>query len=211
MVRHIQYNRIAGQSLERLAALSDGVFAVAMTLLVLDLRTPATALVHSEADLIRALIRLAPSFGVYFLSFLTLGIFWVGQQTQFNQLRQSDRNMSWIHIGFLCAVTLVPFSTALVASFITLRTALLIYWFNILLLGVILYASWHYALCGELLRDDLPPETDVWMKRRIVIAQLLYAFGAALCYFSPYWSLGFIVLVQLNYAIAPRLGVLQKL
>jgi len=211
MVRHVHYNRIAGENLERLAAISDGVFAVAMTLLVFDLRTPPTSLIHSEADLIRALIRLAPNFGVYFLSFLTLGIFWVGQQTQFNQLSQSDRNMSWIHIGFLCAVTLVPFSTGLVANFITLRVALLIYWTNILLLGSILYASWHYALCGKLLRDDVPPDTDRWMKRRIIVAQLLYAFGAALCYFNTYWSLGFIVLVQLNYAIAPRLGILAKI
>jgi len=211
MALHVQYNRIAGQNLERLAALSDGVFAVAMTLLVLDLRTPAASLVHGERDLIHALIRLAPSFGVYFLSFMTLGIFWVGQQTQFNQLRESDRNMTWIHIGFMCAVTLLPFSTALVASFITLRVALVIYWLNIALLGAILYASWHYALCGALLRDDLPPETDKSMKRRIVIAQALYAFGAALCIFSPYWSLGFIVLVQLNYAIAPRVGFLAKI
>jgi len=211
MVRHVQYNRIAGESLERLAALSDGVFAVAMTLLVFDLHSPTIGTIHSDADLLHALARIVPNCAVYFLSFLTLGIFWVGQQTQFNQLQHSDRNMTWIHIGFLCAVTLIPFSTGLVANFITLRTALLVYWLNILLLGSILYASWHYALCGALLRDDVPPETDRWMKRRIIIAQLLYAFGAALCYFSPYWSLGFIVLAQLNYAIAPRIWLLAKI
>jgi len=211
MIKHVHYNQIAGQSLERLAALSDGVFAVAMTLLVLDLRTPAVSLIHGDQDLIHALLGLAPSFAVYFLSFLTLGIFWVGQQTQLEQLRQSDRNMSWIHIGFLCAVTLVPFSTSLVAGFIILRAALIVYWLNILLLGAILFASWHYALCGGLLREDVPAETSAWVKRRIVIAQLLYGFGAALCVFNTYWSLCFIVLVQLNYAIAPRLFGLSKI
>lgn len=85
------YNRIAGQSVERLAALSDGVFAVAMTLLVLDLRAPAAEAIHSEHDLWRALVELSPRLLMYLMSFMTLGIFWVGQQTQLNHLRRSDR------------------------------------------------------------------------------------------------------------------------
>ena len=78
------YNQIAGQSAERLAALSDGVFAVAMTLLVLDLRAPAAEVIHSERDLWHALLPLAPRLLMYMMSFMTLGIFWVGQQTQLN-------------------------------------------------------------------------------------------------------------------------------
>jgi len=82
------YNQTAGQGVERLAALSDGIFAVAMTLLVLDLRAPAAA-VHSERDLWHALIALSPQLIMYMMSFLTLGIFWVGQQTQLNHLSRS--------------------------------------------------------------------------------------------------------------------------
>src|SRR5437879_1473126 len=100
------YNRFAGQSRERLAALSDGIFAVAMTLLVLDLRVPASAPNPTEQDLLNALIQLLPRFLPYFMSFLTLGIFWVGQQTQLNQFAKSDRNLTWIHLGFLLTVVL---------------------------------------------------------------------------------------------------------
>ena len=110
------YNRIAGQSVERLAALSDGVFAVAMTLLVLDLRIPASEVIHSEPDLWRALIALSPRLVMYLMSFLTLGIFWVGQQTQLNHLVRSERSLTWIHIAFLFAVTLTPFSTMLLGE-----------------------------------------------------------------------------------------------
>ena len=78
----ISYDRIAGQSVERLAALSDGIFGVAMTLLLLELHVPAKEFIHSEADLWHALARLAPQLVVYLMSFITLGIFWVGQQTQ---------------------------------------------------------------------------------------------------------------------------------
>src|SRR5579863_7987342 len=99
------YNRIAGQSVERLAALSDGIFAVAMTLLVLDLRVPLANTVHSELGLWRALVAFGPRFLMYLMSFLTLGIFWVGQQTQLNHLARSDRNLTWIHIAFLFAVS----------------------------------------------------------------------------------------------------------
>ncbi|MGB2604483.1 MAG: TMEM175 family protein [Candidatus Sulfotelmatobacter sp.] len=198
------YNRVAGQSVERLAALSDGIFAVAMTLLVLDLRVPATDAVHSEHDLRRALIVLSPRLLVFLMSIMTNGIFWVGQQTQLNHFARADRNLAWIHIAFLCCISLTPFSTALLAEFIHYRTALLVYWSNILLLGLTLFWSWTYATRANLLADDLPPEIHPAVIRRIVIGQLLYALGALLCFFNTYYSIAAIVMVQLNYAIAPR-------
>ena len=201
---HSLYNRVAGQSVERLAALSDGIFAVAMTLLVLDLRVPAAEAVHSERDLWQVLVALAPRLLIFLMSVMTLGIFWVGQQTQLNHFARADRNLAWIHISFLCAVSLTPFSTSLLAEFIHYRTALLVYWFNIFLLGLTLYWSWSYATRARLLSDDLPAEVHPAVVRRIVIAQSLYACGAALCFLNTYYSIAAIVLVQLNYAIAPQ-------
>ncbi len=199
------YNQIAGQSAERLAALSDGIFAVAMTLLVLDLHVPAAEAVHNEHDLWHALVALSPRLVMYMMSFLTLGIFWVGQQTQLNHLSRSDRSLSWIHILFLFTVSITPFSTMLLAEFPAYRLALIAYWLNILLLGSTLYLSWMCAIEKKLVKADLPPEVPVAIKNRIAIGQALYAFGALLCIVSTYWSIAFIVLVQLNYAIAPRL------
>jgi uncharacterized membrane protein len=207
---HNRYNFIAGQSIERLAAISDGVFAVAMTLLVLDLHTPAAETIHREADLWKAVVALAPRVLVYLMSFLTLGIFWVGQQTQLNQLERSDRDFTWLHLAFLFAVSLTPFSTSLMAEFITYRVALVLYWANILLLGVILYSAWTYAYRSRLLKAEVTEDVDQAVRRRIVIAQLLYAFGAALCVINNYWALGFILLMQLNYAIAPRSRFLSR-
>jgi len=200
------YNRIAGTSVERLAALSDGIFGVAMTLLLLDLHTPAKELIHSEADLWRALGNLSPLLLVYLMSFVTLGIFWVGQQTQLNHLERSDRHLTWIHLAFLFLVTLMPFSTRLLADFIDYRAALIAYWLNILLFGIILYAAWGRATRAKLVKDDLPFEVQAAICHRIIIAQALYALGAFLCIFSTYLSIGFIILIQLNYAIAPRFG-----
>jgi uncharacterized membrane protein len=201
---HSLYNRVAGQNVERLAALSDGFFAVAMTLLVLDLRVPAAEAIHSEHDLWRALVALAPRLVVFLMSIMTNGIFWVGQQTQLNHFARADRNLAWIHIAFLCAVSVTPFTTSLLAEFIHYRTALLVYWSNIVLLGLTLYWSWSYATRHHLLTDDAPPEIHKAIVRRIVIAQTLYACGAALCFLGTYYAIAAIVLVQVNYAIAPR-------
>ena len=199
------YNQVAGTSVERLAALSDGVFAVAMTLLVLDLRAPEVDKIRSEQDLWVALGALAPKFLMCAMTFLTLGIFWIGQQTQLNHLTRSARSLSAMHLLFLFAVCMTPFSTMLLAGFITFRLAMLVYWVNILLLGVSLYFTWVCAIGLGVVREDIPPAAATAIKRRIVLAQSLYAFGALLCLVNTYVSIAFIVLVQLNYAIAPRL------
>ena len=200
------YNAIQGRSLERLAALSDGIFAVAMTLLVLDIHLPSAESIHSEAGLCRALAALAPQWIAYLMSFLTLGIFWAGQQTQLNHIREGTRDLSWIHLGFLFTITLMPLSTRLLAEFITYRMALVLYWFNILLPGATLFWSWSYVTRHGLVKEDTSAEVHGAICRRVLIAQSLYAFGALLCVVSNYLSIAFIVLVQLNYAIAPRLS-----
>jgi len=205
------YNRIAGESVERLAALSDGIFGVAMTLLLLELHVPARELIHNEADLRGAVLELCPQLLVYLMSFVTLGIFWVGQQTQLNNLTRSDRHLTWMHLAFLFPVTILPFSTRLLAEFITFRTALLAYWFNILLLGALLYFCWGRAIKAGVVRESVSAEFSQAIRRRIIGSQSLYAFGALLCFISTYASIAFIVLVQLNFALAPRIRWLSRI
>jgi uncharacterized membrane protein len=206
-----RYNLIAGRSVERLAALSDGLFAVAMTLLVLDLKVPAGRAIESDQALLAALGELGPRLMIYLMSFLTLGIFWVGQQTQLSHFSRSDRHLTWIHLAFLFTISLMPFSTALMAEFMTLRTALLLYWLNILAFGVLLLTSWRYAKRAGLVQADVSAMINLSVERRIFVAQAPYAFGVALCLFNTYWSIGFMMLVQLNYVVGPRIGVLARI
>jgi len=203
------YNRIQGRNVDRLAALSDGIFAVAMTLLVLDLHLPSAAQVHSERELLAALGALGPQWIAYGMSFLTLGIFWAGQQTQLNHIDQGSRDLTWIHLGFLFTITFMPLSTRLLAEFITYRVALGIYWLNIFAPGAMLYWSWAHATRHNLIKPDTPDEVRGSICRRILIAQSFYAVGAALCFINTWVSIAVIVLVQLNYAIAPRINSRQ--
>jgi TMEM175 potassium channel family protein len=207
----VSYSDIAARGLERIGALSDGVFAIAMTLIVLEIHVPDPGPIHSEQELLSALVALTPRIVTYGLSFLTLGIFWSGQQTQLNHFARGNRDLAWIHLAFLALVALMPFSTSLLAEFITFRLALLLYWANIFGLGVLIYVSWAYASRTGLVKEDTAIGVDRAIRRRILIAQALYAFGAALCLISTYWSIAFIVLVQLNFAIGPRIRALSRL
>ena len=205
------YNQITGQSLERLAALSDGIFAVAMTLLVLDLHVPASEAIHSQGQLWHTLAHASPELISYLLSFMTLGIFWNGQQAQLNAFTRSDRHLSWIHLAFLFAVSLMPFSTRLLAEYIAYRSVLIAYWGNIFLLGLVLFVSWRYATRAGLLQQEITHDRQCAVERRIVVAQGLYAFGALLCLFNTYVSIAFIILVQVNFALAPRIPFLSEI
>lgn len=203
MSRRVTYNQIAGQKAGRIEALSDGVFSIAMTLLVLDLKVPAQNLVHSEEELWRALSKMFPSFLSYFLGFMTLGIFWVGQSTQFSFVKHSKRTYAWIHIFFLAVVSLIPFSVAFLNAHIDYRSAIALYWLNILLAGIGLHISFNYAINHHLTNLHLEENQIIAkaIQKRIIMAQVLYAVGAMLCYFNNYLSIGFILLVQLNYAL----------
>jgi uncharacterized membrane protein len=102
------YNNIAGRDTGRLIAISDAVFGVAMTLLVLEIKVPEVK--GTDKELMMAFLGLLPKFMVYFLSFMTAGIFWMGQSAQFDHIRKSDRNLSWITLLFLLFVAVLPFT-----------------------------------------------------------------------------------------------------
>jgi uncharacterized membrane protein len=205
------YNRLtAGRRLERIAGLSDGVFAIAMTLIVLEIHVPDPGPIHSEQDLWSAFLTLGPRLLTYLLSFLTLGIFWNGQQTQLNLFASADRDLTWLQLAFLATIALMPFSTSLLAEFITYRLALLAYWLNIFAIGLLLYLNWEYATRKRLVTAEATPAISMVIRRRIFVGQSLYAFGALLCFINPLWSIAFIVLAQLNFAIAPKIPILSR-
>jgi uncharacterized membrane protein len=207
------YNSFSGQSLERLTALADGVFAVAMTLLVLDLRVPVSTAVsaHSEHGLAEALLKLGPSFAAYLLSFTLLGTFWLAQHTLLGILGRCDRTLTWIQLGFLFVVTLLPFSAALLAHFVHLRLAVGLYWLNILLLGAGLEWSARHG------RKDLPADAQqarsrlITFRRRILIAQSLYALAALICVISTLASVIALAAVQLYFILSPRLPRIERM
>jgi uncharacterized membrane protein len=204
------YNTVAGKDISRIIAISDGVFGVALTLLVLDIKVPISVTIHSEVELLQSFFMLKEKFLVYFLAFMTGGIFWNGHATQYKHIIKSDRNLSWINLLFLLTVSLLPFSTAFLGDFISYKFSILVYWFNIFLMGAFLYLNWQYAYRRGLVNEETKEIINKAMKKRIITAQLLYFLGALLCFASPLLSISFIIMVQLNYAFGLIDGFRKK-
>ena len=208
------YNRFTGQSIERLTALSDGLFAVAMTLLVLDLRVPVSTAgsVYSDSGLWGALLKLGPSFAAYLLSFTMLGTFWLAQHTLLNILGGCDRTLTWINLGFLFVVSLLPFSAALLAHYVHLRLAVGVYWLNILLLGAGLEWAARYGRTAFVPDDAQQARSRLaTFRRRILLAQSLYGLAALLCLLSTQASVIALAVVQLYFIVSPRLGRIRPM
>ena len=178
---------------------------------MLDFRAPDPADIHSEAELLTALLASSHRLMPWLLSLLTLGIFWVAQQTQLSQLARSNRDLTWLHLVFLSLVTVLPFTTRLLADFFTFRAAFLIYWANIFLLGAAVYVTFAYSERAKLIREDAPPGLLGAFRKRVIIAQSLYAVGALVGLISVPIGLALIILIQLNYAVAPKLPILSRL
>src|SRR5436190_10012389 len=208
----LRYEHLRERSLDRIAGLSDGVFAFAMTLIVFEIRVPDPGPIGSEEQLWSALSALAPRFVTYLLSLLTLGIAWNAQQTHLRYVARADRVFTWISLAFLAIISLIPFSTSLLAEFITFRLALAIYWLNIFLFGTAFFWAATYARSAHLLSEDAPAQLTNVLRRRAIVAQSLYAFGALLAFGSTYLSIAFIVFAQLYYALAlgPRIPLLRR-
>src|SRR5262245_34509039 len=196
------YNFFAGQRLERIEALSDGVFAIAMTLLVLDIKVPVGEF-HSEGELIAAFWPLMPKFLAYLLGFMTLGIFWVGHATQFRFIARADRHLTWMNIFFLMIISIFPFSTAYLSEYIHFKFAVWVYWLNIFLAGVAIFIPWNYACRANLLNEEATSEEAFnAIRNRVIIARTLYFVAALLSFINTYLSVTMTILVQLNYALA---------
>lgn len=120
----------------RLETLTDGIFAIAMTLLVLDLRVP---------DNIHDLARLGPNFFSFIISFLVLGNYWVANHTEFRFIRRSDHKLIWLSIFFNLFISLIPFSASLLGKFSNQKEAVIIYGLNLLLATLVHMAVWIHA------------------------------------------------------------------
>ena len=198
------YNQIAGQNIKRIEAISDGVFAIALTLLVLDIKVPVSWAIHSETDLIHSFASLTSKLLSYFLSFMTLGIFWTAQSAQFHFIDKSDRHLNWFSLFFLLFVSIMPFTTAFLSEHISFKFALGLYWVNIFLMGLFLFINWNYAYKHHFFSISGVERTEVYkiIKTEIITAQILYGIGALLCFINTYLSISVIILIQLNFALA---------
>jgi TMEM175 potassium channel family protein len=190
----------------RLSALTDGIFAIAMTLLVLNLAVPELPAATAAAQLPHALLALWPKLLSYALSFVVVGVYWVGQHNQFHFLRWVDRPFLWLNLLFLLAVCTIPFSAALLGAYMWVPLAVAIYGLNLAAVGAVLYAIWRYATDGHRLVDpNLPPQAIRIAGRRVAIGVVVYLAAVGVAAFDSWVSVAIYVAMPLYYIVPGRI------
>ncbi len=180
----------------RIAALVDGIFAVAMTLLVLDLKLPEGVKLSSDAEVWRQLLELTGRFSTYALSFIVLGTYWVGHHSLFHFVRKVNRVLLWLNLLFLLFITLLPFSTNLLSGHTHLQIPIVVYGINLLLISVISLLQLSYlAHHPELSHDQLAPSWIANVRGRTSIPVVIVVASIAISFYKPnfamsvYWLL----------------------
>ena len=181
-----------GLSKNRIESLTDGIFAVVMTLLVLDISIPQIASSHynvgsvaAETELVKRLFDLWPKILGFGISFIILAIYWMAHHRQFHYIKHLDRTLVWINIVFLMAACLLPFSTSLLAEYREQEISILVYGGNSIIIGSLLYIQWWYVTRNHKLVDEnLDPITKGTSSRRLLFGIIVYmiAIGISFVY-----------------------------
>jgi uncharacterized membrane protein len=168
----------------RVEAFSDGVFAIAATLLILEIGVGA-----AHGDLGRELLRLWPSYLAYATSFLTIGIMWVNHHACFERIGRTDRTFLFVNTLLLMCVSFVPFPTRLVAEFLQRdgeRAAAVVYGCTLTVTGLVFNALWLYAARGRrLIAPGVPQARVDEITRSYPIGPVVYGAGALIALASP--------------------------
>ena len=156
----------------RTVAFSDGVFAIAITLLVLSIDVPT---LHGGEKLDHALSNLSDNFVSYFIGFAVIGLFWVGHHYFFDSLRGFDGRLLWLNLLYLSFIGLLPFSTALLGDFGNDPTALTAYAINVGLAGLADALMLTVALRAHLLEPDTQARGAQLLARDLIAPAVFFA------------------------------------
>jgi uncharacterized membrane protein len=188
---------------DRLLALSDGVFAIALTLLVLELPVP-----EDSHDLAGDLLKRWPSFVAYIVSFVTLGIVWINHHALMDRVERADRGLLELNLLLLLLVAVVPWPTGLIASYLRddeqAGAAAVVYGVTMLLLslsfaGIRGYVQWR----DDLTHPDIRPGLGKAVRRSLV-GPVAYAVGTVLATASPSGAFGVFAAIAVYFAVTGR-------
>jgi uncharacterized membrane protein len=175
-----------GMGKNRIEALTDGIFAVAMTLLVLDIKPPLHLRFETNEALVEHLLLLEHSFVMYAISFVVLAMFWLGHHLQFHFVRHVDRQLLWINLAFLLFAVVVPFSTNLVGDHGHLQLPLVLYAVNLLVLTLLLFLQLRHLGASPHLTDrDLTPGVIAHLHRQLLLFGVVPVVSIAASFYSP--------------------------
>lgn len=191
-------NKHADPSPKRIESLTDGVFAIAMTLLVLNLTVPHITQQHALHELPALLSAQANDLFSYFLSFFLLAVFWIIHHRQFHFIERTDGRHLWLNIFILMFIALIPFTTSLVGLYPSLGYTNLCFSGNMLVLGCLFFLNWYHATHQhKLVNSSMTAEHIRSSRARNLVIPAVSIAAMLFTLVSPDWSTSLYIAVPL--------------
>jgi len=185
----------------RLEAFSDGVLAIVITLLVLELKTPHLEAANDAGEALTALLTLAPKFLGYLLSFFFVAVFWVNHHRFFRLIRQVDNGLLWLNILLLLALSFVPFPTGMIGEYPGNATGLALFALVLMTAGLAFNLMWRHARSRQLYHAGVSPALVERAAVRGLVGPALYALAAVLAFVLPPAAWALFVVIPLFYVL----------
>lgn len=183
---------------ERILAFSDGVFAIVITLLVLEITVPAV----TSADLMPALVHLVPAVAAHVVTFALLGVYWIGHHAVFTLIKRYDRPFLWLNLLYLFFVASMPFPTALVIHYNDQLISYVIYCGVLIMAGLSANLLWRYASRnGRLLGDHVTRDAIATTNRRLMLVPIVYILALLTAFINLNITKVFLVLAILFFIV----------
>jgi uncharacterized membrane protein len=187
----------------RVEAFSDGMFAIAITLLILEIKVPAP----EQGRLAVGLLHQWPSYLAFLLSFFYIGVMWMNHHRMFSHIRRSNETLLVLNLLLLLGVTAVPFPTAVLAAHLGTpdqRTAAVFYNAVFIAIAIFFNVLWRYAVFRQLLDKSLAASAAM-ISRQYAVGPLMYAVCLALAFVDVRVSLGVNVALAIYFALPPSI------
>lgn len=189
----------------RLEALGDGIFSVAMTILVINLALPNVN-GNTWNHFASAIQNSAPGFLCYFISFIILGIMWFGHRMMFEYIGKTNRYFIFLGVLFYMVICFVPYTTQFLAAYTTKWYAIMVYGLNLSLCNITLYAQWSYGIKNPNLLDrELPAEVRRQARILFLLSPAVYCIAILISFFYPFISIAIFVITPVLYLIPNKL------
>jgi uncharacterized membrane protein len=191
----------------RIEAFSDGVFAIAVTLLILEIKVPSPG----QEGLSAMLLKQWPSYLAFLLSFAFIGIMWINHHRMFTHIKRSNDTLLILNLLLLLGVTVVPFPTAVLATYLggnDQRVAAVLYNSTYVAVAVLFNLLWRYAVSHGLLDRSISSSTAALISRQYAIGPLMYLLCLALAWVSVRASLALNIGLAIYFALP--LNTLRK-
>ncbi len=172
---------------DRLEALSDGIFAIAMTLLVFNISIPGSN--ETNDSISQLLFNESHTFFIFGLSFIILAMFWILHHKQFHFIDKTNKVHIWTNILFLMLISLMPFTASLIGDYPDNLSARIFFNSNLFLLGFLLYLNWKYASRNDLIRVEDLSEKEIKKKEKIcMVLPALAIIAIGVSFITPIYS-----------------------